>query len=82
MEETTKIMFLDQLAFRSGSHYYPFALKKKIHHDGEETYAIEMKVGNHYILVTDASTLEEVLKRHEKLVRYAVKTRHLQRRPI
>ena len=81
MERTQIVTVMDRLAFRSGSHYYPFVLKKKVDRDGQKTYTIEMKVGKDDVLVTDGRSLEEVLKRHEELVGYAVTTRHLQGRP-
>lgn len=73
-------MLLNRLAFRAGSRYYPFELKKEVHFDGGATYTIEMKIGQHDVIVSDAPTLEEVLKRHEELINYAFATRSLQGR--
>ncbi len=76
------ILLADDMAFRLGSKYYPFVLKKRIHTDGEETFIIEMKVGRDDVIVTDAPSLEEVLIRHKELINYAFAARNLQGRRI
>jgi hypothetical protein len=76
------ILLMDDVAFRLGSRYYPFILNKRIHNDGEATYIIEMKVGKHDVIVTDAPSLEGVLIRHKELINYAFAARNLQGRTI
>ncbi len=78
MQKKKTTLIFDRLAFRSGSHYYPISLKKKVRYDGKTTFTIEMKIGRHDVIVSDAPTLEEVFERHEELIKYAFVTRNLQ----
>jgi hypothetical protein len=58
--------------------YYPFTLKKEQHGRGRTTYTIEMRIGRRDVIVSDAPTIEEVLRRHMDLMNYALETRNLQ----
>jgi len=78
MNDTKTILLMERLAFRSGSRYYPFRIIKKVHGSGEMTYSVEMRIGKNDVIVSDAPTLEEVLKKHEELLGYAFVTRDLQ----
>ncbi len=78
MQRAKTVLLLDHLAFRSGSCYYPIVLTKSVSIDGDTTYTIEMRIGQHDVIVTDGATLEGVLRNHEELARYAFATRRLQ----
>jgi hypothetical protein len=81
-KETRMILIQDELAFQSGSLYYPFLLKKRIRADGGTVYTVEMRIGTDDVIISDAPSLEEVLKKHSNLMKQAFSTRSLQGCPL
>jgi hypothetical protein len=77
---TETVVILDRLAYRSGRRFYPVRLKKREGADGQVVYTVEMRVGRKDVIVSDAPTLEEVLRKHADLMRYAIAARGLQGR--
>ena len=80
-QDSDAVVIVDRIAYRAGRRFYPVRLKKRAGEDGGTVYTVEMRVGRRDVIVSDAPTLEEVLRKHADLIRYAIAARALQERP-
>lgn len=74
------VVIIDRIAYRAGRRFYPVRLKKRENPDGGTVYTVEMRIGHRDVIVSDAPTLEGVLRKHADLMRYAIAARDLQGR--